>query len=122
MTDEPQWHFGNAASDSTEHRGWIIGPFMDHGDVRLTKDVEIKWGIHRAGETRANWHEDEDRTTVLLLISGRFRIDLSVESQILARQGDYAMWGPGIGHSWQAEEDSVVITVRWPASPGVAPS
>ena len=59
---------------------------------------------------------DETRTTVLLLVSGRFRLDLSVESYIL-EQGDYAMWGPGIGHSWRAEEDSVVVTVRWPSTP-----
>lgn len=71
----------------------------------------------RAGNERANWHDDEKRTTVLLLISGRFRIDLSVESHVLAHPGDYAMWGPGIGHSWHAEEDSVVVTVRWPGSP-----
>jgi hypothetical protein len=26
-------------------------------------------------------------------------------------RGDYAMWGPGIDHSWRAEKDSIVITV-----------
>jgi quercetin dioxygenase-like cupin family protein len=90
---------------------------MDDGDVRMNKDVEIKWGLHPAGEERANWHDNEKRTTVLILVSGRFRIDLSTDSHVLARQGDYAMWGPGIGHSWQAEQDSVVITVRWPGTP-----
>ncbi|SOD71201.1 hypothetical protein SAMN05892883_0766 [Jatrophihabitans sp. GAS493] len=38
-----------------------------------------------------------------------------VGSTTLARQGDYATWGPGIDHSWQAEEDTVVVTVRWPS-------
>jgi hypothetical protein len=117
MPEQPQRHFGNAATDGAEHRGWIVGGFMDAGDVRMTKDVEIKWGVHTAGEQRANWHDEEQRTTVLMLVSGRFRINLSVESHVLARQGDYAIWGPGIGHSWQAEEDSVVITVRWPGGP-----
>jgi hypothetical protein len=27
------------------------------------------------------------------------------------------MWGAGTDHSWRAEEDSVVITVRWPSVP-----
>jgi hypothetical protein len=25
------------------------------------------------------------------------------------------MWGPGVDHSWEALEDSVVLTVRWPS-------
>src|SRR2546427_161524 len=33
----------------------------------------------------------------------------------LERPGDYVVWGPGIDHIWQAEADSVVITVRWPS-------
>jgi quercetin dioxygenase-like cupin family protein len=39
-----------------------------------------------------------------------------VDSFVLEQEGDYAMWGPGIGHSWHAEEDTVVITVRWPST------
>jgi hypothetical protein len=52
---------------------------------------------------------------MLLLVSGKFRLDLSVGSVTLEKQGDYVVWGPGIDHSWQAEEDSVVVTVRWPS-------
>ena len=74
------------------------------------------WCSARRGNRRENWFDQEDRTTVLILISGRFRIDLSVGTAILTQQGDYAMWGPGIGHSWHAEEDSVVVTFRWPAA------
>lgn len=109
------WHFGNAAGDSRDRRGWFLGHFMPDGDVRQSEEVEVKWGTHMAGESRESWHDNEKRTTLLLLVSGRFRIELSVASQVLAQPGDYAMWGPGIGHSWQAEEDSVVITVRWPS-------
>ena len=36
----------------------------------------------------------------------------------ICEQGDYAVWGPGIDHSWEALADSVVITVRWPSSTG----
>jgi hypothetical protein len=115
MADEKNWHFGNAAEESAGHRGWLVGNFMDASDVRMTKDVEIKWGIHAAGEERESWHDVEHRTTVLLLIKGRFRINLAVGTQVLAAEGDYAMWGPGVGHSWKAEEDSVVVTIRWPS-------
>jgi hypothetical protein len=126
MTDNPRWHFGNAAVDGSERRGWLVGAFMETGDIRLSNDVEIKWGVHPAGDRRESWFEDEKRTSAVLLVNGRFQIELSVGAALfqielsvgaalLAEPGDYAMWGPGIGHSWRAEEDSVVITVRWPA-------
>jgi quercetin dioxygenase-like cupin family protein len=115
--NEGAFYFGNAATDAKEHRGWVIGQFMEDGDVRQTDGVEIKWGVHSAGEERADWQGDETRTTVLLLVKGRFRLDLSVETFVLEQESDYAMWGPGIGHSWRAEEDSVVVTVRWPSTP-----
>jgi quercetin dioxygenase-like cupin family protein len=110
------WHFGNAAKDAQERRGWIVGHFMDDGDIRQSEGVEIKWGVHPSGDERADWQGDESRTTVLLLVKGRFRISLSGDSFVLEQEGDYAMWGPGIGHSWHAEEDTVVITVRWPST------
>jgi quercetin dioxygenase-like cupin family protein len=50
-------------------------------------------------------------------VKGRFRIELSVGSFVLAEPGDYALWGPGIDHWWVAEEESTVITVRWPSIP-----
>ena len=107
--------FGNAIDDGEDRRGWFVGQFMPDGDVRRSDDVEVKWGVHQAGETRESWQDDEERTTLLVLVEGRWRIHLSVDTYVLARPGDYAMWGPGIGHSWQAEADSTVITVRWPS-------
>ncbi|MGH8899856.1 MAG: signal peptidase I [Egibacteraceae bacterium] len=115
MADD--WHAGNAAVDGEDHRGWLIGHFLGSDNVRACEAVEIKWGIHPKGEGRDNWHTDEQRTTVLLLVKGRFRLELSVGTVVLHNQGDYAVWGPDIDHSWQAEEDSVVITVRWPSIP-----
>jgi quercetin dioxygenase-like cupin family protein len=112
----PTWYTGNAADDGSQNRGWLLGHFMDPSEgVRSTKDVEVKWGVHPAGEQRAAWTADDQRTTLVLLVSGRFRVELTEASVTMQRQGDYMVWGPGIDHSWQAEEDSVVITVRWPS-------
>jgi quercetin dioxygenase-like cupin family protein len=113
------WHTGNAADESSDYRGWLVGHFIDpsHGTVRKTNNLEVKWGIHPAGQQRAEWTTGEDRSTLVILVSGKFRVDLSVSSVTLAQQGDYLTWGPGIEHSWQAENDSVVITVRWPSIP-----
>jgi quercetin dioxygenase-like cupin family protein len=110
------WYAGNAAEDGRSTRGWLLGHFIDPAEgVRSSKDVEVKWGIHPAGDTRAAWTADDQRLTVLMLIEGNFRIDLTEASITLAKQGDYAVWGPGIDHSWQAITDSIVVTVRWPS-------
>ena len=36
-------------------------------------------------------------------------------SATLTREGDYAVWGPAIDHTWEALDDSVVVSVRWPS-------
>lgn len=112
------WYTGNAGDDATTNRGWILGHFIDpaHGAVRSTTDLEVKWGIHPAGDHRPAWTTGEDRTTLLILIEGRWRLELTTGTVILSRRGDYVVWGPGIDHSWHAEEDSIVMTVRWPSS------
>lgn len=119
MTD--QWHSGNAGEDGIEHRGWLLGHFIDpdKDGLRSTPALEVKWGIHPEGDRRAEWTTGEQRTTLLLLVEGRFRLDLRSgghdDTVTLSRRGDYVLWGPGTDHSWQAELDSVVITVRWPS-------
>ena len=111
------WHSGNAEEDGRDTRGWILGHFIDPAEgVRSNKDVEVKWGIHPVGDKRAEWTADDQRTTLVILVSGKFRIDLTEVSVPLERQGDYAVWGPGIDHSWEAITESVVITVRWPSA------
>jgi quercetin dioxygenase-like cupin family protein len=113
------WYAGNANDDADQHRGWLLGHFIDpaNGSARATDALEVKWGIHPAGQRRPEWTTDEQRSTLVLLVSGKFRVDLIVGNVTMERQGDYITWGPGIDHSWQAEEDSVVVTVRWPSIP-----
>lgn len=108
-------YVGNAADDAPAHRGWLVGHFLPTDDIRHSDDVEVKWGVHPKGDERTGRVETEHRTTVVLLVSGRFRVDLDIGQVILKRTGDYVMYGPGVGHSWFAEEGSVVITVRWPS-------
>lgn len=111
------WHSGNAEEDGTERRGWIIGQFIDPSEgIRSGKDVEVKWGIHPPGDKRTEWTADDQRTTLVMLVYGNFKVSLTETSITLEKQGDYAIWGPGIDHSWEAITDSIVITVRWPSS------
>ncbi len=53
-----------------------------------------------------------------MLISGRFRMRFPRREVLLERQGDYVVRGRGVDHSWHADEESVVLTVRWPSVPG----
>jgi quercetin dioxygenase-like cupin family protein len=112
------WYTGNATADGDPYRGWLLGHFISPEDgVRKTDALEIKWGVHPAGQERPEWTDEETRTTLVLLVKGKFRVDLAVSSVVLEKEGDYLLWGPGINHSWQAEDDSVVVTIRWPSVP-----
>jgi hypothetical protein len=107
---------GNVTTDAAD-RGWLLGHFMPPGDPRNSDAVEVKWGVHPAGEQRRGWVTDDPRSILSVLISGRFRIDLADRSVVLAEQGDYVVFH-GVDHTWQAEEESVVVSVRWPSLPG----
>ncbi|GLX92867.1 signal peptidase I [Herbidospora sp. NEAU-GS84] len=111
-------YVGNANADALLDRGWLLGHFRPEGDARHSDEVEIKWGVHPAGEERTQWVRGESRTAMIVLISGRFRMELPDRSVVLEKQGDYLVWGQGVDHSWVAEEESVVLTVRWPSVPG----
>jgi hypothetical protein len=110
---------GNAAGDGEAYRGWFVGHFVEAaGGARRTEAVEVKWGVHPAGEARAAWAWNEAATTLSILVRGRFRIVFESGEYLLAREGDYVLWPPGVRHHWRAEEDSIILTVRWPSQPG----
>jgi hypothetical protein len=90
-----------------------VGPFLppDAG-VRATGAFELKWAQPKAQDRRCRPVCDETRTTVVILIEGKCRIMLSIGAFVLAQPGDYAMWGPGIGHTWEILEDSTIVTMR----------
>lgn len=93
---------GSAALDAPGNRGWLLGHFMPDDDVRHSKEVEIKWGIHPRGDERAHWVTGETRTALIILVRGRFRLEFRDRSVLLAEQGDYVVF-TGVDHSWFAE-------------------
>ncbi|MBO4208261.1 signal peptidase I [Micromonospora echinofusca] len=112
-------YVGNADVDGATNAGWLLGHFMPaDADVRHSTDVEVKWGVHPAGDRRVQWVRGEQRTALLVLVSGRFRVELPDRTVRLTSPGDYVVWGRGVDHSWYAETETVVLTVRWPSVPG----
>ena len=106
---------GNAEVDGKLTREWIVGRFMPDNDIHQSADVEIKWGKHKKGEARTEWVTGEHRTTIAILISGSFSLFFRDVESHLVNMGDYVMWGKKVDHKWIANEDSIVLTVRWPS-------
>lgn len=114
----PGWTHGNAAIDSQPFREWLVGNFIPEDlTPRASGDVEIKWGVHEAGEGQGEWTVNRTATTISLLIRGTDRILFPDGEVLLEREGDYVVWGPDIPHRWRAVTDCVVVTVRWPSAP-----
>lgn len=110
--------FGNAADAAMNTRGWFVGHFMPGADNPLrTSDVELKWFTHFKGETRPEWSPPSAVRTLNILIRGRFVLLFPDQEVLLQREGDYVMFGPNVAHSFRSEEESLVLTVRWPSAP-----
>jgi hypothetical protein len=112
---------GNAARDADPFRGWLIGHFVPPQlGPRSTDAIEVKWAIHAIGETRSAWAASTEATSLSILVRGCIRIFFATgQEALLAEQGDYVLWPPGLAHRWQIEQDeTVVLTVRWPSLVG----
>jgi hypothetical protein len=122
MTDETGFfYFGNAAIDQIRGTGWFVGQFvpLDWG-LRHQTDVELKWAIHADGEQRRHGPEaNGNATTISVLIHGvlraTFHIDGTPHVVTLQKEGDYVVFGPDVVHSWEALDDTVVLSVRFPS-------
>ena len=109
---------GNAAEDSADRRGWLVGHFLPGWDgPRATGDVEVKWAVYQGGEVRPDWGVNDRAHTLALLVRGVFRLRFPEREVLLSQEGDYVLWEPGVPHLWRAETPAVVVTVRWPSVP-----
>jgi mannose-6-phosphate isomerase-like protein (cupin superfamily) len=117
VSDGAIW-VGNAAEASRATRGWFVGHFMQgRVDALASRDVELKWFTHAAGETRSEWSPASSVRTLNVLFRGRFVLRFPDREVELAREGDFVMFGPGVAHSFRSIEESLVLTVRWPSTP-----
>lgn len=120
---------GNAGADGRDFGFWFVGDLQrwaakrqeapDFG-LRQSSAVEMKWGLHRAGEGRGEWAVCSNKHTMSLLVSGKFLLRFRspsvlerIEERRLQQSGDYALWGTDLEHTWIVEEDALIMTVRW---------
>lgn len=78
-------------------------------------DLEVKRFTHAKNETRPEWSPASDVRTLNILIRGRFVLLFPDEEVLLEKEGDFVLFGPGIAHSHRSEEESLMLTVRWPS-------
>jgi len=109
---------GNFDDETDTHRGWIMGHFMEEDSPFKTENIEIKWGKHKAGEHKKSAAKNEKAKTLTILIKGRFTLTFYNQKIILYKEGDYCFWEAGTYHSWFADEDSLILTIRWPSLSG----
>lgn len=116
---QPKVIFGNAHLEGANRSGWFLGHFITPiDDPRSTSILEVKWAVHKAGESRTQWAINLEATTLCILIRGQFRLQFPEEDFLLSSQGDYVFWFAGVPHCWLAESDSTILTIRWPSQSG----
>lgn len=127
---------GNAYTDGAPRGGWLVASFIDASfgiRCRAGKqiavggdkaDFELKMRRHFSGDKEERpFPYNKTATSFSMLIgSGRFEIFFCSSNDwdhvTLDRDGDYALWAPGVGHLWIAPEASTIFSVRVPGVPG----
>ncbi|UCD34067.1 MAG: hypothetical protein JSU90_07130 [Nitrospiraceae bacterium] len=124
---------GNAKDDGREFRFWFVGeiekwcrqnalPFdARRYGFRNTGDLEVKWGTYKKGDIRHAWASCSGSMAMSILVRGDFtflfrdpaapRLCREVR---LCDEGDYVIWREDVEHTWRMDEDSRIITLRWP--------
>lgn len=105
-----------------ERRGWFFGQFVEAGDLFNDSRVEIKWGVHAKGTVFPEVKASGNAKSISILIDGHVRIHFPDDGTTveLARRGDAVCWAPGVFHSSEVLEDSIVMTIRTPSLEGDA--
>jgi hypothetical protein len=125
------------------HTNWLVGdhPAIPADSLRFLRhlghpdgpeaaaNLAVKWFVHDPADP-PEWGERKPpsvgRTLSLLAAPGafelRFRRGEDEAEVVLEEPGDFALWGPGLAHSWRVLAPSVVLTVRWELVGGVTPA
>lgn len=103
--------------DNPQRRGWFLGYFMDQDSEFYSKDFEVKWGKHEQGYKKKGVGKNRTAKSISILVKGKVKIAFPEQNKetLLENEGDYVYFSPGIGHTFEALEQSITITFRWPS-------
>lgn len=109
--------YGNLYTKPEVKKSWVIGHFIDQRTPFHEKNFSLKWTKSKKGEKRGHAGINPAKT-LDILVYGKHRVNLveSGESVLLEKEGDYIYVGPGIAHTWETLEDSLIVTLRWPST------
>jgi hypothetical protein len=116
------------------HTNWLVGdhPAIPAESLRLLRhsgpagggeefrNLAVKWFVHDPADP-PEWGQakplSRGRCLSLLTNPGGFELRFCRDGEqalvVLEEPGDFALWGPGLAHSWRVLQPSVVLTVRW---------
>lgn len=109
---------GNATTAGKDNKGWFYGHFMSK-PLLQSNTLELKWDHVPAGKNNGLF-EKSHATSVTILVRGKMRFILERidrEEIVLEKEGDFILWDRWTYHYWEALEDCLTITVRWPSMP-----
>lgn len=111
---------GNCEAEKNDHRGWMVGHFMDEGTLKHSDEVEVKWSSHLKGERKQQPAKNIQAKTLFILFKGEFKFYFPDEQMdvTLSKEGDYILYDAGVAHSWEVVSNCCAINVRWPSIAG----
>lgn len=109
--------YGNAQLDGARTRRWFVGNFLPVESGRRFSDVELKWSVNKKGARNEGVAYNKVAHSMAILIRGKMQVEFTNATIALSTTGDYALWKPGVKHSWSALEDTITLSVRWPSIP-----
>ena len=111
---------GNLYTKPNGQRGWVMGYFMPESSPYHNEDFELQWAELKKGTKREHTKPaHKTAKTLSILGRGKHRITFTEtgEEILLEKEGDYVYFDAATEHSWEALEDSLIISVRWPSEP-----
>jgi hypothetical protein len=112
-------NFRKENQQTPERNQWVAGHFLPEDSPLCSKDVEVKWAYHKAGEQLDTLRAQRDGKTLSILVYGKCIARFPDQDKVvtLKEEGDYVFFDAGVYHTSEIPEDSLIISVRWPSVP-----
>ena len=104
---------GNANELGKEHNQWIMGYGFDDMPTMNKEHLRIKWSNHKNGDKRKESHSVPEHETITILVYGKFLQYIGGNSYAQEKEGDFVYCPAKTEHTWEALEDSMMITVQF---------